>query len=100
MKQAFNNTLSYLFPLAVFIPCNSHIINLVAWDFKKSLVELSEFMKCFQNLLYVPSGRKSRLLNFLESPTGKKARAPPNPTTKSWSMWFHSTIYYAEFFCA
>ena len=98
MKKAFNDTLSNLFPLAVFIPCNSYIINLVASDFKKTFVELNEFMKCFRNLFYVPSGRKSRLLNFLESRTAKKARMPPNPTTKSWSAWFDSAIYYAEFF--
>lgn len=36
MKKTFNDTLSNLFPLAVFITCNSHIINLVASDFKKS----------------------------------------------------------------
>lgn len=98
MKKAFNDTLSNIFPLAVFIPCNSHIINLVASDFKKHFVELNEFMKCFRNLFYVPSGRKSRLLNFLESRTAKKARMPPNPTTKSWSAWFDSAIYYEEFF--
>lgn len=98
MKKAFNDTLSNIFPLAVFIPCNSHIINLVTSDFKKHFVELNEFMKCFRNLFYVPSGRKSRLLNFLESRTAKKAGMPPNPTTKSWSAWFDSAIYYEEFF--
>jgi len=91
----FEDTLSNIFPLAVFVPCNSHIINLVASDFKKHFVELNEFMKCFRNLFYVPSGR---LLNFLESRTGKKAGMPPNPTTKSWSAWFNSAIYYKEFF--
>lgn len=98
MKKAFNNTLSNLFPLAVFITCNSHIINLVASDFKKSFVELNKFVKCFRNVFYVPSGRKSRLVNFLESRTVKKVRMPPNPTTKSWSVWFESAIYYAEYF--
>ena len=98
MKKAFNDTLSNIFPLAVFIPCNSHIINLVATDFKKSFVELNEFMKCFRNLFYVPSGRKSRLLKFLESRTANKVRMPPNTTTKSWRAWFDSAIYYADFF--
>ena len=97
LKKAFNNTLSNIFPLAVFIRCNSHIVNLVASDFKKSFVELNEFMKFFQNLFYVPKGRKSKLLNFLESRTAKKARMPPNPTTKSWSAWFNSAIYSAKF---
>ena len=98
MKKSFNDTLSNIFPLAVFIPCNSHIINLVASDFEKHFVELNEFMKCFWNLFYVPSGRKSRPLNFWESRTAKKARMQPNPTTKSWSVWFDSAIYYKEFF--
>ena len=98
MKKAFNDTFSNIFPLAVFIPCNSHIINLVASDFKKLFVELYEFMKCFRNLFYVSSGRKSRLLNFLESRIAKKARMPPNPTTQRWSAWFDRAIYYEEFF--
>lgn len=83
MKKSFKDTLSNLFPLAVFIPCNSHISNLVASDFKKSFLELSELMKCFRNLFNVPSGRKSRLLNFLESRTAKKVRMAMNPPQKA-----------------
>ena len=83
MKKAFNDTLSNLFPVAVFIPCNSHIINLVPSDFKKTFLELNEFMKCFRNIFYVPSGRKSRLLNFLESRKTKKVRMAMNPPQKA-----------------
>lgn len=97
MKKAFNETLCNLFTLAVFIPCNSHVINLVASDFKKTFVELSEFMKCFRNLFFAPSGRKGRLMNFLHSRTATKTKMPPNPTTKSWRAWFDSAIYYAEY---
>ena len=65
MKKALNETLSFLFPLSIQITCYSHIVNLVASDFKKYFPELNEFVKCFRNLFFVPSGRKSRFLNFL-----------------------------------
>jgi len=96
MKKAFNDTLSCLFPLAVHITCNSHIVNLVASDFKKYVKELNEFLKCFRNLFFVPSGRKSRFLNFLRRKIDGNARMPPNPFTKSWSAWFDSATYHAE----
>lgn len=96
MKKAFSETLSCLFPLSVHITCNSHIVNLVASDFKKYFPELNEFVKCFRNLFFVPSGRKSRFLNFLRRQTGENAKMPPNPSTKSWSAWFDSAIYHAE----
>ena len=98
MKKAFNETLSCLFPLSVHITCNSHIVNLVASDFKKHFTELNEFLKCFRNLFFVPSGRKSRFLNFLRRHISGNARMPPNPSTKSWSAWFDSALYHAEYY--
>lgn len=100
MKKAFQDTLSCLFPLCVHITCHSHIVNLVASDFKKSFKQVNEFVKCFRNLFYVPSGRKSRFLNFLNKTLDvdiKHLKMPPNPTTKSWSAWFDSAIYHAEY---
>ena len=100
MKKAFCNALSCLFPYCIHITCHSHIVNLVASDFKKAFKEVTEFVKCFRNLFYVPSGRKSRFIKFLQealSP-GESATMPPNPTTKSWSAWFDSVLYHADYF--
>ncbi|XP_074621358.1 uncharacterized protein LOC141879906 [Acropora palmata] len=100
MKKAFCNALSCLFPYCIHITCHSHIVNLVASDFKKAFKEVTEFGKCFRNLFYVPSGRKSRFMKFLQealSP-GESATMPPNPTTKSWSAWFDSVLYHADYF--
>ena len=98
MKKAFNDTLSCLFPLCVHITCHSHIVNLVASDFKKGFKEVNEFIKCFRNLFFVPSGRKSRFLNFLRNALHQEdgVTMPPNPTTKSWSAWFDSVLYHAD----
>ena len=59
MKE-FCDTLSCLFLFCSHITCHSHIVNLVASDFKKGFKEVTEF------LFFVPSGRKSRFLNFLQ----------------------------------
>lgn len=76
------------------------IVNLVASDFKKAFKEVTEFVKCFCNLFYVPSGRKSRFVKFLQETLnpGESATMPPNPTTKSWSAWFDSVLYHADHF--
>lgn len=98
MKKAFNDTLSCLFPLCVHITCNSHVVNLVASDFKKGFKEVNEFVKCFRNLFFIPSGRKSRFLAFLRNALGREegVKMPPNPNTKSWGAWFESVLYHAE----
>ena len=100
MKKAFCDTLSCLFPFCIHITCHSHIVNLVASDFEKGFKEVTEFVKCFRNLFFVPSGRKSRFLNFLQRALnpGDSVTMPPNPTTKSWSAWFDSVLYHAEFY--
>ena len=100
MKKAFNDTLSCLFPLCVHITCNSHVVNLVASDFKKGFKEVNEFVKCFRNLFFIPSGRKSRFLTFLRNALGQEDRVkmPPNPNTKSWGAWFESVLYHAEYY--
>lgn len=100
MKKAFNETLSCLFSSCVHITCNSHIINLVASDFKSGFKEVTEFVKCFRNLFFVPSGRKSGFLNFLQKVLDRDdvVTMPPNPTTKSWSAWFDSVKYQANYF--
>ena len=98
MKKAFNDTLSCLFPLCVHITCNSHVVNLVASDFKKGFKEVNEFVKCFRNLFFIPRGRKSRFLAFLRNALGREegVKMPPNPNTKSWGAWFESVLYHAE----
>ena len=78
MKKAFVDTLSCLFPLCIHITCHSHIVNLVASDFKKCFKEVTEFVKCFRNLFFVPSGRKSRFLNFMQRALSQSATMPPN----------------------
>ena len=100
MKKAFNDTLSCLFPLCVHITCNSHVVNLVASDFKKGFKEVNEFVKCFRNLFFIPSGRKSRFLTFLRNALGQEdgVKMPPNPNTKSWGAWFESVLYHAEYY--
>lgn len=98
MKKVFNNILFNFFLLVVFIICNSYIINFVVLDFKKSFVEFNEFVKCFRNVFYVLSGRKSRFVNFLESRIVKKVRMLLNFIIKSWSAWFEFAIYYVEYF--
>lgn len=100
MKKAFNETLSALFPCCFYITCHSHIINLAAADFKKHFKTASEFIKCFRNLFYIPSGRKSRFLNFLKRAASLEGKPvmPPNPTTKSWSAWFESADYHAKYY--
>lgn len=100
MKKAFCDTLSCLFPYCIHITCHSHIVNLLASDFKKAVKEVTEFVKCFRNLFYVLSGRKSRFLKFLQESLSpdESATMPPNPTTKSWSAWFDSVLYHADYF--
>ena len=100
MKKAFNDTLSCLFPLCVHITCHSHIVNLVASDFKRNFKEVNEFVKCFRNLFFIPSGRKSRFVSFLQSALNKEdgVRMPPNPNTKCWSVWFESVLYHADYY--
>ena len=97
MMKAFCDTLSCLFLFCIHITCHSHIVNLVASDFKKGFKEVTKFVKCFRNLFFVPSGRKSRFLNFLQKALnpGDSVTMPPNPTTKSWSAWFDSVLYHA-----
>ena len=99
MKKAFNDTLSCLFPLCVHITCHSHVVNLVASDFKKGFQQVNEFVKCFRNLFFIPSGRKSRFLAFLRNILNEEAvRMPPNPNTKSWGAWFESVLYHADYY--
>lgn len=100
MKKAFSSTLSVIFPNCVHITCHSHIVNLVVSDFKKNFSEITEFVKCFRNLFYIPSGRKSRFLNFLKKVSTEEESVcmPPNPTTKSWSAWLDSVLYHADRF--
>ena len=38
LKKEFNDTLFCLFPLSTHIACNSHIVSLVATDFKKAFM--------------------------------------------------------------
>lgn len=100
MRKAFQDTLSCLFQYCVHITCHSHIVSLVANDFKKHFSAATEFAKCIQNLFFVPSGRRSRFLNFLNCTASLEGKAtmPPNPTTKSWSAWFDFAIYHAKYY--
>ena len=97
VKKAFNDT---LFPLCVHITCHSHVVNLVASDFKKGFKEVDEFVKCFRNLFFIPSGRKSRFLTFLWNALNQEdgVKMLPNPNTKSWSAWFKSVLYHADYY--
>ena len=99
IMKAFCDTLSCLFPFCIHITCHSHIVNLVASDFKKGFKEMTKFVKSFCNLFFIPSGRKSRFLNFLQKALypGESVTMPPNPTTKSWSAWFNSVLYHVKF---
>ena len=42
-------------------------VNLVVSYFNKAFKEVNEFVKCFRNLFFVPSGRKSRFKAFLQT---------------------------------
>ena len=44
-------------------------------------------------------GKKGHFMKFLQDAlnTGDKATMPPNPTTKSWSDWFDSVPYHADY---
>lgn len=90
--------LSCIFPNCVHVTCLSHIVNLVASDFKKKFKDVTEFVKCFRNLFFVSGGRKSRFRNFLQDAIGTTStvKMPPNPTTKSWKAWFDSALYHAD----
>ena len=98
MKKAFSEALSCIFPNCVHVTCLSHIVNLVASDFKKKFKDVTEFVKCFRNLFFVSGGRKSRFRNFLQDAIGTTStvKMPPNPTTKSWKAWFDSALYHAD----
>ena len=98
MKKAFSEALSCIFSNCVHVTCLSHIINLVASDFKKKFKDVTEFVKCFRNLFFVSGGRKSRFRNFLQDAIGTTStvKMPPNPTTKSWKAWFDSALYHAD----
>ena len=99
MKKAFRDTLSCIFNSCIHITCHSHIVNLVATDFKKQFKEANEFVKCFRNLFFVASGRKSRYMKFLMQKAKNeniKTTMPPNPTSKSWKAWFDSVLYHAD----
>lgn len=98
MKKEFCDTLLCLFPYCIHITCHSHIASLVASDLKKGFKEATEFVKCFCNLFFVPSGRKSRFMKFLQNVKKPEdsVTMPPNPTTKSWSAWFDSVLYHVE----
>ena len=92
MKKASLLTLSVIFQNCVHITCHSHIVNLVS-DFKKIFSEVTEFIKLFRNLFYIPSGRKSRFLNYLHkiSTEHELVSMPP-----SWSAWLDSVLYHAD----
>ena len=97
MKKAFRETLSCLFSSCVHITCHSHIISLVAGDFKRHFSFVTEFAKC------MPSGRKGHFLKYMNDCAGdlhSKAtiHVPPNPLTKSWSAWFDSAVYHTKHF--
>ena len=47
MKKAFCDALSCLFPYCIHITCHSHIVNLVASDFKKAFKEVTEYVSAF-----------------------------------------------------
>ena len=98
MKKAFSEALSCIFPNCVHVTCLSHIVNLVASDFKKKFNDVTEFVKCFRNLFFVSGGRKSRFRNFLQDAIGTTStvKMPPNPTTKSWKAWFDAALYHAD----
>ena len=101
MKKAFNDTLPCLFPLCVHITCN--IVTLLTWlplTSKKGFKEVNEFVKCFTNLFFIPSGRKSRFLTFLRKALGQEdgVKMSPNPNTKSWGAWFESVLYHAGYY--
>lgn len=79
---------------------HSHIVNLVASDFKKGFKEKTKFGKCFPNLFFVYGGRKNGFLNFLQralSP-GDHVTMPPNATIKSCSTRFDAVLYHAELY--
>lgn len=100
MKKAFCDSLSCLFPFCICITYHSHIVNLVASDFKKGFKEKTKFGKCFPNLFFVYGGRKNGFLNFLQralSP-GDHVTMPPNATIKSWSTRFDAVLYHAELY--
>lgn len=59
MKKAFSSTLSVIFPNCVHITCHSRIANLVISDFTKTFPEVTEFVKLFRNLFYVPVAEKA-----------------------------------------
>ena len=87
-KKAFREMLSCLFSSRIHITCHSHIISLVAGNFKQHVSFVIEFAKCMRNLFFIPSGHKGRFLKYMNecaSDIQGKATVLPNPSTKSWS---------------
>lgn len=79
------------------------IVTLLTWlplTSKKGFKEVNEFVKCFRNLFFIPSGRKSRFLTFLRNALGQEdgVKMSPNPNTKSWGAWFESVLYHAGYY--
>lgn len=71
VKEVFNDTIMSVPSVCPHYLQYSHVVNLVASDFKKGFKEVNEFVKCFRNLLFIPSGRKSRFLTFLRNALGQ-----------------------------
>lgn len=84
----------------VYIICDSYIVNLVVIDFKKNFEEVSEFVKCFRNMFFVFSGRKSCFFNFFKTffELGDNIIMLFNFIIKSWGVWFDLVIYYVDWY--
>lgn len=100
VKEVFNDTIMSVPSVCPHYLQYSHVVNLVASDFKKGFKEVTEFVKCFRNLFFIPSGRKSRFLTILRNALGQAdgVKMSPNPNIKTWGAWFESVLYHAEYY--
>ena len=70
IKKTFNDTLSCLFPLPVQLLATATLSVSLPQNPRKHSQNRTSFLKCFRNLIFIPSGRESRFLNFLQKHTG------------------------------
>ena len=96
--KAYNDALKGLFPNAVHLVCNAHILSLVSDQWRSEFQEVDMFCIKMKRVFAHSVARKRRFREHLVANGCPDPRNPPAPVVTRWSSWYNAVAYHSGHF--
>ena len=97
-SKAFMDSLKGIFPNAVHVICNAHIMSLVSEQWRSCFPEVDLFCAKMKRVFSHSVARKRRFRDHLASKGCSDVRNPPEPVVTRWTSWYNAVAFHNAHF--